>query len=156
MRYGQETIKFRTPSLWTNLPKEYKLVNSMNIFWRKSKNWKCKTSPCRSCQTCQKDTGSIWLYSFVYIFICFFICLLVCFFVLILLFILLSFYCLFHCFSDLSSVSRTVERMYEWIFNFWVQVVDANRSTINCENASHQLIKSSQRNTILFFLQYRK
>ena len=29
-RYGQETIKFRTPLLWANLPKEYKLFNSLN------------------------------------------------------------------------------------------------------------------------------
>ena len=31
-RYSQETIKFRTPSLWANLPEEYKLANSLNIF----------------------------------------------------------------------------------------------------------------------------
>ena len=44
-RYSQETIKFRTPSLWANLPEEYKLANSLNIFKRKMKNWKCKTCP---------------------------------------------------------------------------------------------------------------
>ena len=42
-RYSQETIKFRTPSLWANLPEEYKLANSLNIFKRKMENWKCKT-----------------------------------------------------------------------------------------------------------------
>ena len=47
VRYGQETIKFRTPSLWANLPEEYKLVKSFNIFERKIKNWKCETCPCR-------------------------------------------------------------------------------------------------------------
>ena len=32
VRHGQETIKFKTPSLWENLPEEYKLANSFNIF----------------------------------------------------------------------------------------------------------------------------
>ena len=31
MRYDQETIKFRTPSLWTNSPEEYKLANSLTF-----------------------------------------------------------------------------------------------------------------------------
>ena len=40
VRYGQETIKFRTPSLWANLTEEYKLTNSLNTFKRKIKNGK--------------------------------------------------------------------------------------------------------------------
>ena len=32
--HSQETIKFRTPSLWANLPEEHKLPNSLNIFKR--------------------------------------------------------------------------------------------------------------------------
>ena len=47
VRHSQETIKFRTPSLWANLPEEYKLPNSLNIFKRKIKNCKCETCPCR-------------------------------------------------------------------------------------------------------------
>ena len=43
VRYGQETIKFRTPSLRANLPEEYKLANSLNIFKSVIKNWKCET-----------------------------------------------------------------------------------------------------------------
>ena len=59
VRYVQETIKFRTPSLWANLPEEYKFANSLNIFKRKIKNWKCETCPCRLCQTFQEDLGFI-------------------------------------------------------------------------------------------------
>ena len=47
LRYGQKTIKFRTPSLWANLLEEYKLANSLNTFKRKIKNGKCATCPCR-------------------------------------------------------------------------------------------------------------
>ena len=31
-RYGSETISYRTPLLWTNLPEEDKLANSLNEF----------------------------------------------------------------------------------------------------------------------------
>ena len=58
-RYGQETMKFRAPALLANLYEEYKLANSLNIFKRKIKNWKCETYPCRLCQTFQKDLGFI-------------------------------------------------------------------------------------------------
>ena len=75
VRYGQETKKFRTPSLRASLPEEYKLANSLNIFKRKIKNWKCETWPCRLCQTFQKVLGFIYLYLFVCLF-----CLFVCFF----------------------------------------------------------------------------
>ena len=56
MRYGRETVKFGTPLLWANLPE---LANSLNIFIRKIKNWKCQTYPYRLCQTFQKDLGVI-------------------------------------------------------------------------------------------------
>ena len=38
VRYGQETIKFRTPSLWANLPEEYKLPIPRTFFYEKLKN----------------------------------------------------------------------------------------------------------------------
>ena len=40
--YGLETICYTAPFLWTNLPPEYKLANSLNIFKRKIKKWKEK------------------------------------------------------------------------------------------------------------------
>ena len=42
VNYGLETICYRAPFLWTNLPPEYKLANSLNIFKRKIKKWKEK------------------------------------------------------------------------------------------------------------------
>ena len=37
VNYGLETIYYRAPVLWANLPPEYKLPNSVNIFKRKIK-----------------------------------------------------------------------------------------------------------------------
>ena len=37
INYGLETIYYRAPFLWANLPPEYKLPNSVNIFKRKIK-----------------------------------------------------------------------------------------------------------------------
>ena len=54
--HSQETIKFRTPSLWANLPEEHKLPNSLNIFKRKTKNCKCETYPCHRPTLLQRCT----------------------------------------------------------------------------------------------------
>ena len=40
--YGLQTICYRAPFLWANLPPEYKLTNSLNIFKRKIKTGKEK------------------------------------------------------------------------------------------------------------------
>ena len=45
--YGLETICYRAPFLRENLPPEKKLANSLNIFKRKTKNWKGENCPCR-------------------------------------------------------------------------------------------------------------
>ena len=48
VNYGLETICYRAPFFWGgNLPPEYKLINSLNIFKRKIKNWKGENCPCR-------------------------------------------------------------------------------------------------------------
>ena len=47
VNYGLETMSYRAPFLWENLPPEYKLANSLNIFKRKRKNWKGENCPCR-------------------------------------------------------------------------------------------------------------
>ena len=47
INYGLETICYRAPLLWANLPPEYKLANSLNIFKRKIKNLKGENFPCR-------------------------------------------------------------------------------------------------------------
>ena len=38
--YDLETTCFGAPFLWENLPLEMKLAKSLNIFKRKTKNWK--------------------------------------------------------------------------------------------------------------------
>ena len=47
VRYRLETIFYRIPLLWTNLPEEYKLANSLSEFKSKIKTWKCDTCVCR-------------------------------------------------------------------------------------------------------------
>ena len=38
INYGLETICYRAPFLWANLPSKLKLANSLSIFKRKMKN----------------------------------------------------------------------------------------------------------------------
>ena len=47
VNYGLETICYRAPFLWANLPPEYKLASSLNIFKRKIKTWKGESCPCK-------------------------------------------------------------------------------------------------------------
>ena len=59
VNYDLETICYRAPFLWANLPPEYKLANSLNIFKRKIKNWKRENCPCRLCKTYVRELGYI-------------------------------------------------------------------------------------------------
>ena len=59
VNYGLETICYRAPFLWANLPPEYKLANSLNIFKRKIKNWKGENCPCRLCETYVRELDYI-------------------------------------------------------------------------------------------------
>ena len=59
INYGLETICYRAPFLWANLPPEYRLKNSLNIFKRKIKNWKGENCPCRLCKTYIRELGYI-------------------------------------------------------------------------------------------------
>ena len=45
MKREDQSRKLRTPSLWENLPKEYKLTNSLNTFKRKLKTVNAKHTP---------------------------------------------------------------------------------------------------------------
>ena len=58
-RYGSETISYRTPLLWANLPEEHKLTNSVNEFKSKIKAWKCDTCVCRLCRPFLQNLGFI-------------------------------------------------------------------------------------------------
>ena len=59
VNYGLETICYRAPFLWANLPPEYKLANSLNIFKRKIKNWKGENCSCSLCKTYVRELGYI-------------------------------------------------------------------------------------------------
>ena len=59
VNYGLETIRYRAPFLWANLPPEYKLANSLNVLKRKIKNWKGENCPCRLCKTYVRELGYI-------------------------------------------------------------------------------------------------
>ena len=59
VNYGLETICYRALFLWVNLPTEYKLANSLNIFKKKAKNWKGGNFPCRLCKVCVRELGYI-------------------------------------------------------------------------------------------------
>ena len=98
--YGQETIKFRTPSLWTTLPEECKPTNSLNILKRILKPGNAKHAPVGYTKLFKKV---LVLSNFIYLFVCLF-----CFD-----FFMIIFYCLFHCCSNISSVFHTVERINE-------------------------------------------
>ena len=57
VRYGLETVKYRTPLLWANLTGKYKTTTSLNSFKTKIKTWKCETCVCRLCQTYHQNLG---------------------------------------------------------------------------------------------------
>ena len=49
VKYGLETLSYRSPTLWSLVPPEIKSVSSLTLFKSKSKNWKCDKCPCRLC-----------------------------------------------------------------------------------------------------------
>ena len=57
LRHGLETVKYRTPLLWVNLPEKYKTATSLNSFKTKIKIWKCDTCVCRLYQTYHENVG---------------------------------------------------------------------------------------------------
>ena len=59
VNYGLETTCYRAPTFCANLPLEYKLANSLNIFKTKIKNWKRENCSCRLCKTYIRDVGYI-------------------------------------------------------------------------------------------------
>ena len=42
VRYGLETVYYRTSYLWASLPEEYKHQKSVGKFKEKIKNWNCE------------------------------------------------------------------------------------------------------------------
>ena len=59
VKYGSETISYRTPLFWANFPEEYKLANSLSEFKSKIKTWKCDTCVCQLCRVFLQNLGFI-------------------------------------------------------------------------------------------------
>ena len=59
VRYGLETILYRSPFLWANLPQEYKSQKSLSIFKRKIRQWNGEICVCRLCKVYKPNIGFI-------------------------------------------------------------------------------------------------
>ena len=59
VRYGSETISYRTPLLWANLPEEYKLANSLSEFKSNIKTRIYDICVCRLCRPFLQNLGSM-------------------------------------------------------------------------------------------------
>ena len=57
--YVLEAMCYGAPFILANLPPEYKLANSLNIFKRKIKNWKGENCQRRLCKTYVRELGFI-------------------------------------------------------------------------------------------------
>ena len=49
VRYGLETLSYRSPQLWSLLPDNIKQLESIDLFKKKVKDWICEDCPCRLC-----------------------------------------------------------------------------------------------------------
>ena len=54
---GLETISYRSPQLWSLLPENLKLTNSLHQFKTGIKKWICHKCPCRLCKTYVANLG---------------------------------------------------------------------------------------------------
>ena len=59
VNYGLGIICYRASFFWANLPPEYNLANSLNIFKMKIKIWKGENCLCRLCKTYVRKLGYI-------------------------------------------------------------------------------------------------
>ena len=57
VHYGLETLKYRSPQLWSLLTENIKEVESHETFKREVKNWICDDCPCRLCKTYLQNIG---------------------------------------------------------------------------------------------------
>ena len=54
IRYGSETISYKTHLLWANVAEEHKFANCLSEFKSKIKTWECNTCVCRLCRDLAK------------------------------------------------------------------------------------------------------
>ena len=58
-KYGTETITYRAPQLWNQLPDDIKSSTSLSVFRNKIKSWNCENCPCRLCKKYVANVGFI-------------------------------------------------------------------------------------------------
>ena len=61
VRYDLETILYRSPFLWANLPQVYKLQKSISAFKRKIRQWKSEICVCTLCKFYKPNIGFIYI-----------------------------------------------------------------------------------------------
>ena len=61
VRYDLETILYRSPFLWANLPQEYKLQKSISAFKRKIRQWNSEICVCRLSKFYKPNIGFIYI-----------------------------------------------------------------------------------------------
>ena len=55
--FGLETIRYRSPQLWSLLPEHMRQLNSLDQFKRSVRQWVCNTCPCRLCKVYLQNVG---------------------------------------------------------------------------------------------------
>ena len=59
VKYGTETVLYRAPQLWQQLPQEIKESKTLAIFKIRIKQWKTPNCQCRLCKLYVPDLGFI-------------------------------------------------------------------------------------------------
>ena len=59
VRYGLETISYRSSNTWTLVPEDIKTSLTFDIFKKKIKLWKCTNCPCKLCANFVQNIGFI-------------------------------------------------------------------------------------------------
>ena len=57
--YGTETVTYKSSQLWNLVPPEIKNSQSLMVFKKAIKQWKCSNCPCRLCKTYIEQLGFI-------------------------------------------------------------------------------------------------
>ena len=60
--FGLETIRYRSPQLWSLLPEHTRQLNSLDQFKRSVRQWVCNTCPCRLCKLYLQNVGFLSIF----------------------------------------------------------------------------------------------
>ena len=57
LKMGLETLKYRSPQLWSILPEKLRQINSLVQFKESVRKWDCIDCPCRLCKLYLPNIG---------------------------------------------------------------------------------------------------